>query len=546
MSTKTIKQRIATIAASALVAGFLSITSTPVANAAGGDYASSGQTTGSIGLISGPTFADGSTTMTAVLMSTGKLKLTTAATTAYFTVSAGAKITDATDLVPASGLAANQESVVTASGEYFTVTPTGAVGSTFTIKGYVSDGGALTSVITVTIAGTSLSGIPVASESGVFFTTDTPSEVTADSSGRNSVVAGQELYLDIDLEDVYGSAVTATTGALVVTVSAGAYVGLGTSSTVGTFSTAVSSRNPSADYITVTEATAGSGWSGTITVTYNGIPIATKSGTITGYATKLTTSRNKVATAATGTSDAVRFKASDSAGNSVVVTAAQVTLSTSSNKSVVSNVVGATDQVITAGSLADGKATVTCGIPGTSQVVMQYVNPDGVTVKSAPLTVICGASADTYTASWDKASYSQGEIATLTVSFKDIYGAPAASAGTVAALAGTSPDYSNEVISVPMMTRIGTQSTAALTPDENGQLVYKYTVGTATGATPGAYQASVSFPTVNSANGAAQAVSYKINSDGSVSNADVLKSIVALIASINKQIQALQKLILKR
>jgi hypothetical protein len=31
-----------------------------------------------------------------------------------------------------------------------------------------------------------------------------------------------------------------------------------------------------------------------------------------------------------------------------------------------------------------------------------------------------------------------------------------------------------------------------------------------------------------------------------VSNADVLKSIVALIASINKQIQALQKLILKR
>jgi hypothetical protein len=29
-------------------------------------------------------------------------------------------------------------------------------------------------------------------------------------------------------------------------------------------------------------------------------------------------------------------------------------------------------------------------------------------------------------------------------------------------------------------------------------------------------------------------------------NADVLKSIVALIASINKQIQALQKLILKR
>ena len=38
---------------------------------------------------------------------------------------------------------------------------------------------------------------------------------------------------------------------------------------------------------------------------------------------------------------------------------------------------------------------------------------------------------------------------------------------------------------------------------------------------------------------------YKV-SGGDASNADVLKSIVALIASINKQIQALQKLILKR
>ena len=37
-----------------------------------------------------------------------------------------------------------------------------------------------------------------------------------------------------------------------------------------------------------------------------------------------------------------------------------------------------------------------------------------------------------------------------------------------------------------------------------------------------------------------------VDSSGTVTNAEVLKSIVALIASINKQIQALQKLILKR
>jgi hypothetical protein len=46
---------------------------------------------------------------------------------------------------------------------------------------------------------------------------------------------------------------------------------------------------------------------------------------------------------------------------------------------------------------------------------------------------------------------------------------------------------------------------------------------------------------------AAATVPYKIaGTTATVSNADVLKSIVALIASINKQIQALQKLILKR
>jgi hypothetical protein len=39
--------------------------------------------------------------------------------------------------------------------------------------------------------------------------------------------------------------------------------------------------------------------------------------------------------------------------------------------------------------------------------------------------------------------------------------------------------------------------------------------------------------------------SYKVT-DGAVSNAEVLSSIVALIASINKQIAALQKLILRR
>jgi hypothetical protein len=40
--------------------------------------------------------------------------------------------------------------------------------------------------------------------------------------------------------------------------------------------------------------------------------------------------------------------------------------------------------------------------------------------------------------------------------------------------------------------------------------------------------------------------SLKITSGGGVTNADVLKAIVSLIASINKQIAALQKALLKK
>jgi glutaredoxin 2 len=51
----------------------------------------------------------------------------------------------------------------------------------------------------------------------------------------------------------------------------------------------------------------------------------------------------------------------------------------------------------------------------------------------------------------------------------------------------------------------------------------------------------------NGYSGAAQTVAYKVaNSSVDTSFEEVLQAVVALIASINKQIQALQKLILKR
>jgi hypothetical protein len=537
MSTKTLRKRIALVAVSALTAGLVSVVAVPSANAGDGDLAN---TTGSIGLLSAPVIADGKTTMTATLLSTGTLKITTTATTSYFTVSTGAYISGATTVASIGG---DQKSYTTAGAEFMTIVPTGAVGSTFTVTGYTALAGTITSLLTVTIAGASVAGTPTAADSGVFWTA-AGTEVLADASGKSAATATGQLFLDIDPADAYAALITDAGGALVVTVSTGAVVALATSGTTpGTFSTAVSGTDPSLQFAIINEATAGAGWSGTVTVTYNGVLLATKTGTITGYASSITTTRNSVATATTTAADAVRFKATDAAGNAVSITAASLTMKSSSNTAVVSNVVGVTPQNITAGTLADGKATVTCGTPGTSSVVMQYVTPAGKTILSAPLTVICGASASTYTAAFNKAVYTQGELATLTVSFKDAYGAPAATASAVTAVS----TISNEIIVAPMMTLVGSVGATALVTNADGNVVFTYSVGTSSGITPGAYQASISFPTVNSVKGVAQAVGYTVNTGSTgVTNADVLKAIVSLIASINKQIAALQKALLKK
>jgi hypothetical protein len=545
MSTKTLRKRIALVAVSALGAGLLSVVPMSSANAAANDGVID-STAGSIGLVGALTGTG--TTRTAVLLSTGSLLLSPTSP-ATFKVSAGAVITGATTSSVISGdqtCAAN-----VGASEFVTITPRGAIGSTFTVTTYddatCAAPGAISNIVTVTIAGSSVSGVPTAANSAVYWHTSA-NEVTADTSGASAAAPLGQLFLDIDLADAYDAAFNDASGALVATVSSGATVALtaAAATTVGTFTTAVSGETASDRFVVITEATAGAGWSGTVTISYNGVVIATKTGSITGYATVITTTRNKVATAATSTTDAVRFKATDAAGNSVVIAAGSLTMKSSSNTAVVSNVVGVTDQVITAGSLADGKATVFCGTPGTSSVVMQYTTPAGKTITAAPLTVICGGSASTYTAAFNKAVYVQGELATLTVSFKDAFGAPEATASAVAALNGGTPNISNEIIVAPMMTLVGAASTTALVTNADGNVVFTYSVGATTGITPGAYQASVSFPTVNSVKGVAQAVGYTVSAPAGVSNADVLKAIVSLIASINKQIAALQKALLKK
>ena len=554
MSTKTMKQRIALVAVSALTAGVLSAVATaPVANANGLVT----NTVSSVGLLAGGgnTLTSGTTTThTATMLSSGILNLTYGGASTIV-VSAGARITSASTT---ASIAANQLSAanVTAVG----IVATGAVGTTFTVSGYSETTlASITtpdSVMTVTIAASSVAGVPAVSESTFRWASSNSNTPTAAESVD---YISNALYVYIDLEDAYGAAVTSATGALVLTASAGATVGTpaASSAAAGTTNVAVLSTDPSTVWAVVKSATAGVPWTGTVTVAYNGVTLATLSGSITGAPSKLSLTPYKAGK--TGSNAAgFLYKVTDSAGNGLAFTSANLSFESSSNPSAVTTASGGATDAAYGGDYGDyvGSGNFTCGQSGASDVVMSLViTGTGTVVKSAPASLRCAGAAYTYTASLDKASYVQGEIATMTVTFKDSAGNLANSYDAVDAVTGSgSSGVSNASISAPMLALVGSvNSTAATTnvtakPGLSGTRTYTFTVGTASGLTTGSYNAVVDFPTVTAASATkAATVAYKVTTgDTGVTNADVLKSIVALIASINKQIQALQKLILKR
>jgi hypothetical protein len=431
MSTKTIRKRIALIAASALTAGVLSVVSSPVANAAAGD-GNFDATTGTYGLVGAitPTLGNptNSTTRTAVMLRTGKLYISPVGA-ASIKVSAGAIINGHT--TPAN-INSSQTCAATGAAEFVQIAATGAAGTTFTVTGYdedaCADAATVGDILTVTIAASDLSGAPSAADSSVRWDSNSAGDApsAADDVTNSSTSTGNQLYLRMNIADAYAQDISVTTGALVVTASSGAVLGsIGTSAGTAagsTATTAVSSSDPSALWVRVGEATAGAGWAGTVTVTYDGVLIATKSGKITGKASKLVGTPYKIAkTGGATTTNAFLYTLTDAAGNGLATTAASIVMDSSSNSAVVSDANGYTAAAYgnTYGDYV-GQGTYTCtSTAGTSSIVIKTVLSDATVIKSAPFTATCGGDAATYTASFDKASYVQGEVAVMTVVFRE-------------------------------------------------------------------------------------------------------------------------------
>jgi len=573
------KQRIALVAVSALTAGVLSVASTPVANAAGvatgiakanifmiaagtaGSAYGVGQcaidatalaadtttvvSTGTVLAVGAITKFGTSTNGTGNLTVTGPATLTSLGTAASSTISQDAKGVGFVEIIsPQVTLTVTGAGDIVVTAKDSATIGSGTAVKTFSITGVAS----CSNADTVNVANSSLTIQSIA---------DQDKGTTGDdplTGAQKSYSAVQ--YIAVNLLNAYKGNLT-TNVLLTADATNGALVGF---DTLGVASTAflANSIAGAATHVDVhvsqnTVAAPGVAVTTTVTVKANGVTIGSKTLTMFGAPAKIVVDQADVTTGQSGSTGAFKYTVVDNAGNLLntaegltpgfaAITAAAAGWEQAIG-GVVSSATGTTAEIIDSTASKKGTGTFACiaagvGTSGSADIYIGGAYLAGVgSVKSNTFKATCGNNAiRSWTASMDKVTYSPGEIATLTISAKDANGGIVADTQTVGA------NFVN--ISVPGMTVIGT---AITTGDlfTTGVRTYKFRVDQAEGSFVG--QAHVTTDNVTSAEKLVKTLQFSIkSSSGAVTNADVLKSIVALIASINKQIQALQALILKK
>ena len=621
MSTKTIKQRIALVAVSALTAGLFSVVSAPAANAtvlAGASpYAlassliigtnadtdgtpkvptavqlSSLVTTApftSVGWVANTSTASanssvsaigtsvtGGITRTGVIQAGGSISFTAASAVSTATsvgvsvvvtggtigslVTTSAPISLAGDRRAASVFNTQIAGLNVLAG---TFSVTAAAGSTATIAAYTGTGiidgdtrtsGTLIGLWTLTVAAANAAGAVNLGESTVTqqscITYDSFSDAKNAFDTTSRCANGRLGVVYVALKDVFTASVTG--GQLSATATNGAFVNVvGVQTTTSgdnyaatsSFDTTAATSN---NYVLVTQPVANTAGSTTVTITYAGTVVGTKTINFAGdvaTVTILPVSATVIANGVTSTTSAssyglgVVYQIRDAAGNAIAqtptltgATGAMLGASLSTSAETTLTIPSSSSTANTGyASINHPGGTATANF-GAGSYQIQVLNGAGVAVKSNVYNVtVASQTTHTFTASFDKAVYASGDFATLTISAKDINGNPMPTGKTLPGL----------VISVTS----GLTATGAVCDSASKFTAGSLTCAFAVGNTAGSYSWSVALTTATAQSPVTGVVKQ---TDTAVSNADVLKSIVALIASINKQIAALQKLILKR
>jgi trimeric autotransporter adhesin len=572
MSTKTLRKRIALTAVTALGAGLLSVVSTPVANAAFAsgvievvvDNATTGAAVASdtfgsnksVGVIT----ADTTTALasTATMLASGTIVVGSTTTTASVYSVVGGTIVGAS----ASNITVNTGSTTanaaTSAASSIAVRPNAGV-ATMTIS--LSDGTAaapstLRSRLAVTVVATSAASVYSAADS-LINTAVVGSATNAGIDQRNTttnstsvIPNGIAAQVNFTLKDAYGNALPASL--MTSSVTAGGLTTIQANTTGGTPTSAVDVvASASSGSVTVTQAVANVPVTVTVTIAYRGVTVGTKTFTFQGEVSKVTVTPTKVGK--TGSSvanaNAATIVYNDSAGNVLYPSSGTSVVTASMGNQTIVN--GVSVGTYPTGAPVAGAVTVTCSSTAGTVPALQVAHlnaASGTIVTSNTWAQTCAGAATSVTGSWDKASYTPGSIATLTLSFKDSKGFAANSYDLLDTMTITgTPSSSTAQAGAPIQ---APDASAARGGGLTGSITMQYVVGSTTGDFVAVVVPAASLVTASVAAGAAQAnlsIAYKIaTGTTTVTNEQVLASIVSLIASINKQIVALQKLILQR
>ena len=550
MSTKTLRKRIALVAVTTLGAGLLSVVVAPSASAAvtvsvAANGATASDTQGLLTAGGAAITGTAATTGTATMLITGQLAVTTneGATTSAVVVSGGyiASCTTTSDAVTLSADKTTCSSDGNNNAGITTIIKPLAVGTPLVILGKTTNSPvdwATDAMLTVTVVASSTIGAYSAADSyfaamgsGTAATSNVDATYTGASGAgtysRTTVINNNAGYLGFDFKD---SNANRLVGSVIGGNVSGANCLIGAGQ-AGTFNAA--STTTANSFFQISQAVANTPATCVVSVSINGVVVGTRTFTIQGQVTKVAALAPVARVKATSTAAnaaAVYVLAYDAAGNAIDnVTISPVTTYYNSALTTVTSITTSPNSTSTTANSAD----ITCVAKGAQKIKFAAVNASTTTIFSDELPFFCAGGIVTYSASLDKASYTSGDIATLTITGKDSSGNLTndyATVGTGVSIAGSN------------MTAVSALATTDLF--SAGVKKYKFIVG----STEGSYSMSVDLPAYNDPTTPQEAVTvaYKISGSGAVSNADVLKAIVSLIASINKQIAALQKALLKK
>jgi len=552
MSIKTLRKRIALVAVSALGAGVLSVAVVPSANAAAfaAGAANLDESTDLASTVPGVCIAPTDTTDTAVVdfnRVTGGITITIDSNSddlgdteiATFTITGPAVFT------VASAAASGATRSLSADGKKITYTDDtggGGTASVFTAPDFRLTGAGKVEIKTAltTSSGSStvldtltIYSVAACDQGGYSATTSvtylddtnstalnstTAAAVTGDDATAATKKYNETTYLKLFLTDKYGAAIDTTASYIEAAATNGAIVGINGTPTSPT-AVATSSIQAAVVHIKLPSTTAPV--QTTVTVKLNGTTVATRTVTFTGQPASVVVSGVASHVATTGT-DSINFVVRDSAGNQLAGWTPVAGLTTSDVNGASVTAFGGSSSATTVQT-----ATLTAGsVEGASSTTIRVKLDDGTYVTSAPIAFFTTtATAASWTISADKQVYAPGEVVTITVEAKNAKGNPVADTTVLASASGTlswTGAGLTKVSADPAHTDTAT----------GGKWTYKFYAST----TEGSYGYSLKSD-MAAAITTAQTGTFTVKS-GAISNAEVLASIVKLIAAINLTIEA--------